>query len=424
MRFRQLRLGHNGRMHRTPVGRHPCQTVLWLTVLALVSLCHAQRADDPNASTTINEELKRQTLSDVERKASKGDGAAQFQLALGYMVGGYLTKDDKLAAEWCTKAARQGDVAAETTLGYLYSTGRGVKHSDKEAIRWWHKAADQGSADAEFNLGEFSLLGIGTKRDYAEALKWFRKAAEQGESDAQYHLGLMYEAGNGVAVDTNEALHWYRLSAALGFADARVKVDEYAKRFPPQHELSFGDQSLSIDKALEQMAEKYSSEATPAERVVRDDIAFPADDGEYRKLGKRAILLVAAVTHDPAELPIQRVYLQRENGVVELQKVASSLCRTPSGSLVERVLGPYRENAFYLLPISSYFQTGKLLIDFARNRSAFQLIQFPEEVKVPFVLADADRAQDTASEVPAETINVVVLREYNVDLTKWSKEPK
>jgi TPR repeat protein len=262
--------------------------VLSLTVLALVSLCHAQRADDPNASTTINEELKKQTLSDVERKASEGDAAAQFQLALGYMAGGYLTKDDKLAAEWCTKAARQGKVAAETTLGYLYSAGRGVKHSDKEAMRWWHKAADQGSADAEFNLGEYYLLGLGTKRDYAEALKWFRKAAEQGESDAQYHLGLMYEEGNGLAVDTNEALRWYRLSAAQGFADARVKVDEYAKRFPPQHELSFGDQSLSIDKALEQMAEKYSSEATPTERVVRDDIAFPADDGEYRKLGKRA----------------------------------------------------------------------------------------------------------------------------------------
>ena len=95
-------------MHRTPVGRHPCQTVLWLTVLALVSLCQAQRADDPNASTTINEVLKKQTLSDVERKASEGDAAAQFQLALGYMVGGYLTKDDKLAAEWCTGPQAKG----------------------------------------------------------------------------------------------------------------------------------------------------------------------------------------------------------------------------------------------------------------------------------------------------------------------------
>jgi hypothetical protein len=411
-------------MRRTPIARQLSQIVLALTVLALVSLCHAQRADDPNASTTINEELKKQTLSVVERKASKGDAGARFQLGLGYMVGGYLPKDDKLAAKWCTKAARLGNVAAQTTLGHLYSTGKGVKHSDQEAMRWWRKAADQGSADAEFNLGEFYLLGLGTNRNFAEALKWFRKAAEQGESDAEYHLGLMYEAGNGVAVDANEALHWYRLSAAQGFDDARVKVDEHAKRFPPHHELSLGDQSLSIDQALEKMAVKYSSEATATDRVVQDDIAFPAGEGEYRKLGKHAILLIAVVTRDPAELPIQRVYLERKNGVVELQKVASSLCRTPPGSLVERVLGPYRENAFYLLPISAYFQTGKLLIDFAQNRSAFQLIQFPEEVKTTFVLADEDRAQDTASEVPAEILNAVILREYKVDLNKWSKEAK
>lgn len=410
-------------MRRSTTGRY-LSLVLSLSVVALVSLSNAQRADDKNASTTINDELKKQNLSEVKRRASEGDAAAQFQLALGYMAGGYLPKDDKLAAGWCKKAASQGDVAAETTLGYLYSSGRGVKHSDKEAMRWWRKAADQASADAEFNLGEFYLLGIGTKQDYAEALKWFRKAAEQGESDAEYHLGLMYEAGNGVAIDTNEALHWYRLSAAQGFADAREKVDEYAKRFPPQHELSRGDPSLSIDQALERMAEKYSRENTATERVVQDDIAFPANEGEYRELGKRAILLIATVTHDPAELPIQRVYLKTENGVTELQKVASSLCRTAPRSLVESTLGRYRENAFYLLPISSYFQTGEVLIDFARNRTAFQLIQFPEGVKTPFVLADAERAQDSSLEVRAETLNAVILREYNVDVTKWGKEPK
>ena len=81
----------------------------------------------------------------MEQKAAAGD--AQLQLALGYTVGGYLPKDDKLTAKWCSEAARQGLVAAETTLGYWYSTGKGVPHSDKEAMRWWRKAADQGSAD-------------------------------------------------------------------------------------------------------------------------------------------------------------------------------------------------------------------------------------------------------------------------------------
>ena len=395
---------------------------LW-AVFILISVCNAQRADDPNSAAKINDQLSRETLPTVEKKAAAGDADAQLELALGYSVGGYLPKNDKLAAEWCSRAARQGSVAAETTMGYLYSTGKGVPHSDKEAMRWWRKAADHGSADAQFNLGEFYGLGQGTKRDYKEAVKWFRKAAKQGESDAQYHLGLMYEAGNGVAPDTTEALRWYRLSAAQGFADARQKVDDYAKLFPPEHEFSLGDQSpLSIDQALEQMAQEYSDQST--DRVVRDDIAFPANEAEYKNLGKHAILLLAAVTHDPAELPIARVYLEKEEGVIELQKIGSLLCRTPRGSAVERVLGPYRENAFYLLPISSYFQKAKLVIDFARNRSGFQLIQFPEQVKADFVLADSDHGQVTTLQASTEAVSAMVLRESGIDLGLWGKQTK
>jgi hypothetical protein len=384
-------------------------------------LCGAQRADDPNSAAQINNDLRQKGLATVQQMATAGDADAQLDLALGYAVGGLLPKNDKLAAKWCLSAARQGSVAAETTLGYLYSTGKGVAHSDKKAMRWWRKAADQGSADAQFNLGEFYGLGRAGNRDYKEALKWFRKAAEQGEPDAQYHLGLMYEAGSGVPSDRNEALRWYRLSAAQGFADAREKVDAYENAFPPKHEFSFGEQSrLSVDQGLEQMAQDYAAQSN--DRVVRDDIAFPANEEEYKSLGKHAILLLAAVTHDPAELPIRRVYLEKTDGVVELQKIGSFLCHTPPGSAVERVLGAYRENAFYLLPISAYFKNDRLLIDFARNRSGFQLIQFPEEVKLDFILADSNHAQNTTVMASPDTVDGVVLREYGINLKVWGKQ--
>jgi hypothetical protein len=391
--------------------------IIWFLLLA--ALCRAQRADEQTTNVEINDRLRKEGLSAVQQKAANGDPDAQLQLALGYVVGGLLPKDDKLASKWCSRAAEHGLVAAQTTLGYLYSTGKGVPHSDKEALRWWRKAADQGSADAQFNLGEFYGMGRGTKRDYTAALNWFRKAAEQGEPDAQYHVGLMYEAGKGVSTDTNEALRWFRLSAAQGFVDAREKVDEYAKLFPPQHEFSYGEPQLAIDRSLEEMAHKYS--AQPTDRAVRDDIAFPATEQEYRDLGKHAILLVAAVTHDPAELPLQRVYLQKDGSTVELQKIGSFLCRTPAGSSVERVLGPYRENAFYLLPISAYFQRADLLIDFARNRTAFKLIQFPEELKIDLILKDPDRDEETNLPVSKDVLNDVVLREYSVDLKEANR---
>jgi Sel1 repeat-containing protein len=284
---------------------------VYLTLgLLLTSFCRAQRADEQSSAVRVNEKLRQEGVHTVQRKAESGDANAQLQLALGYIEGGLLPKNEKLAAKWCSKAAQQGLLAAETTLRYLYSTGKGVPHSDKDALRWWQKAADQGSADAQFNLGESYGLGRGTKQDYQEALHWFRKAAEQGEPDAQYHIGLMFEAGTGVSANTTEALRWFRLSAAQGFSDAQRKVDQYANLFPPQHEVSFGEPTpLGIDEALEEMARQYS--ARPTDRAVRDDIAFPATDEEYRGLGKHAILLLAAVTHDPVELPLRRVYLEK-----------------------------------------------------------------------------------------------------------------
>ena len=82
------------------------------------------------------------------------------------------------------------------------------------------------------------------------------------------------------------------------------------------------------------------------------------------------------------------------------------------------MLGPYRENAFYLLPISAYFQKADLLIDFARNRTGFKLIEFPEEVKVDLVEKDPDHDKETDQPVSIDVLNTMVLREYGVDLSQ------
>lgn len=66
----------------------------------------------------------------------------------------------------------------------------------------------------------------------------------------------------------------------------------------------------------------------------------------------------------------------------------------------------------------------KILIDFARNRSGFQLIQFPEEIKVDFILADSDRGQETTLHASMETMNKVVLREYGINLALSDKQRK
>jgi hypothetical protein len=96
--------------------------------------------------------------------------------------------------------------------------------------------------------------------------------------------------------------------------------------------------------------------------------------------------------------------------------MASFLCRTPAGSSVERVLGPYRENVFYLLPMSAYFEKSDLLIDYAGNRSGFKLIQFPEEANIDFMVKDFDH--EAARPVSKDVTKSVVLREYGVNLSR------
>src|ERR1700682_2690601 len=114
-----VELGHNRPMPNSFTAGHSCMRVYLWAVFTLISVCNAQRADDPNSAAKINDQLRRETLPTVEKRAAAGDADAQLELALGYSVGGYLPKNDKLAAEWCSRAARQGSVAAETTMGYL-----------------------------------------------------------------------------------------------------------------------------------------------------------------------------------------------------------------------------------------------------------------------------------------------------------------
>jgi hypothetical protein len=70
--------------------------------------CSAQRADDPAAAAKINDEPQKKTLAVVEREARAGDADAELELAFGYLMGGVLPKNEKVAGKWCLRAARQG----------------------------------------------------------------------------------------------------------------------------------------------------------------------------------------------------------------------------------------------------------------------------------------------------------------------------
>ena len=51
------------------------------------------------------------------------------------------------------KRADRGDAAAEYALGTMYVLGRGVRVNEIEGARWYRKAAERGYAAAENALG-------------------------------------------------------------------------------------------------------------------------------------------------------------------------------------------------------------------------------------------------------------------------------
>ena len=133
--------------------------------------------------------------------------------------------------EW-KPLAKQGNADAQYNLGVMYRTGDGVSKDNKAAAKWYTRAAEQGHASAQYNLGTMYDNGQGVPQDYKAAVKWCRLAAEQGYALAQYNLGTMYQFGHGVIQDNIYAHMWYNIAASSGDKDAVKNRGIIAKRMP------------------------------------------------------------------------------------------------------------------------------------------------------------------------------------------------
>ena len=82
------------------------------------------------------------------------------------------------------------------------------------------------------------------------------------------------------------------------------------------------------------------------------------------------------VTQSVQELPLKRVYLRMPDREISLLKIASwrrDVDQTPT----YKMYGPYREDGFYLFPLSAYLRVAQLQADLTANRSGLPLLEFP-----------------------------------------------
>lgn len=163
-----------------------------------------------------------------------------------------------------------------------------------------------------------------------------------------------------------------------------------------------------LEKSAVQTAKSAPNGAARGSSV---DFTWPADAEEYRKLAKHVLVLVSVVTQDAAELPLRRVYANVNGQQTELTKLSSQRSGVPRGSVTFSVLGPYREDGFYLAPAGPMMADGHLQADFAVRRIGFNLYKLPG-TPPDFIKADSNPmpAPDSKPETPA--LKAMLQREY------------
>ena len=159
-----------------------------------------------------------------EKAARRGYAPAQVNLAMMYLQGWGVVRNDGAALYWLTLAAQQGQPMALFDLGQLYFKGCGVRRDYAEALRLFQEAARNGNAAAEVNIGFMYDVGLGVPRDGGAAAEWYRKAAEAGEPAGEFNLGDLYRQGQGVGQNDCIAFEWFQKAAAQGHRKAQAMI--------------------------------------------------------------------------------------------------------------------------------------------------------------------------------------------------------
>ena len=141
------------------------------------------------------------------------------------------------------------------------------------------------------------------------------------------------------------------------------------------------------------------------------DFCWPSSAEEYQAIGKYVLVLVSVVTQDAAELPLRRVYVTVNGEQTELARLSSQRRDVKKGSTTHPILGPFREDGFYVAPAGLMMRDGYLQADFAIRRSNFNLYKLPG-TPPDFVKADNDPmpARDARPEPVA--LKSLLQREY------------
>ncbi len=171
-----------------------------------------------------------------------------------------------------------------------------------------------------------------------------------------------------------------------------------------------------MDKRIESQAAGLKDGARAA-RAAFVDFAWPADAAEYKALAKHIIVLVTAVSQDPQELPIKRVYVDAGGKPIELRRLGGER-GTISDPNVAAGLGAHREDSFWLAPARAMARKGHLRVDFATNREGFGVYELPG-TPPNFVVGDPFPNPPRGAKPDLKVVRSMLEREYPGFAVPW-----
>ena len=168
---------------------------------------------------------------------------------------------------------------------------------------------------------------------------------------------------------------------------------------------------LKMQRNLIDTAKKYKQYGEIA-RASHHDMAFPRDRDEYIGMNGYGILWVTSHSQIKAELPIKNLRIDIWGMKEIVLEPVYSFLSNESQQLVSTVLGKYRTDSIYMIPLFKEMQGAKLVADYAINRSDFLLgniaNEFPSEIGDPLPIPKHTELPDK------ERFHTMLEREYPI----------
>lgn len=174
----------------------------------------------------------RQELSKLRAEAAQGDREKQYDLAMRYVAGDGVARNEKQAIKWLEKAARMGHVQSQYALGVVYQEGEPGEKSLPQAVKWFSQAARNGSAAASYALGQMYYEGHAVAQNSIVAYSLVRMAGKDTQLDTAAGQALQQIAAQMTPAQIDEA---NRLVRKTGSPQKLMIAIDAAQKKPGAH---------------------------------------------------------------------------------------------------------------------------------------------------------------------------------------------